>query len=133
MTLFVGESAPHSGKFFYFGNTAMTRYMEAAVNSALGVDEHTAFLDRFQTLGWYLDDLVLSPVNHLTPSERQTQCKAALKSLAERIADYRPLAIVSLMRRAGEGPWTRSWGYAPRLTMAVASQEVQLHRAEIRP
>jgi hypothetical protein len=37
------------------------------------------------------------PGNHLTRSERQTQCNAALQSLAERIVDYRPLAIVSLM------------------------------------
>jgi hypothetical protein len=33
-TLFVGESAPSSGKFFYYGNTAMTRYMRSAVELA---------------------------------------------------------------------------------------------------
>ncbi|MBR0936987.1 hypothetical protein [Bradyrhizobium jicamae] len=30
-TLFVGESAPHSGDFFYFGNTNMTRYRRIAL------------------------------------------------------------------------------------------------------
>ena len=29
-TLFVGESAPTGGKFFYFGNSGMTTYMRRA-------------------------------------------------------------------------------------------------------
>jgi hypothetical protein len=31
-TLFVGESAPSSGDFFYHGNSAMTRHMQSAVH-----------------------------------------------------------------------------------------------------
>jgi hypothetical protein len=34
MTLFVGESAPSSGKFFYRGNTALKRNMETAMKAA---------------------------------------------------------------------------------------------------
>ena len=34
-TLFVGESAPASGDFFYYGNTAMLRYMREAVEDSL--------------------------------------------------------------------------------------------------
>ena len=30
-TLFVGESAPASGDFFYYGNSGMTRYMQRAM------------------------------------------------------------------------------------------------------
>jgi hypothetical protein len=53
LTLFVGESAPKSGKFFYCGNTALKRYMEDVVNAAgLGADGD--FLERFKSYGWYL-------------------------------------------------------------------------------
>jgi hypothetical protein len=57
------------------------------------------FLERFKAYGWYLDDLVLMPVNNLTKSERRAKCLAAEKSLADRIVKYRPLAIVSLLLR----------------------------------
>ena len=63
-TLFVGESAPYSGAFFYYGNSAMTRHMQRAVELVLGASSN--FLESFKAYGWYLDDLVLTPVNHLT-------------------------------------------------------------------
>jgi hypothetical protein len=94
-TLFVGESAPASGAFFYTGNTAMLRYMRSAVEPALG--ESDDFLEQFKAYGWYLDDLVLEPVNRLTRSQRQAKCRNAQDSLAERIARYKPQAIVSLL------------------------------------
>jgi hypothetical protein len=51
LTLFVGESAPHSGKFFYLGNTALKRHMQEAVEAA-GLGANTDFLERFKGLGW---------------------------------------------------------------------------------
>ncbi len=96
-TLFVGESAPNSGKFFYFGNTGMHHYMEAVVQSVLGHSDD--FLATFKSYGWYLDDLVLKPVNHLTHSERKAACLAAQSKLASRIKEYRPEAIVCLLAR----------------------------------
>ena len=94
-TLFVGESAPYSGDFFYCGNTAMLRYMRRAVELAFG--ETGNFLESFKAYGWYLDDLVLTPVNHLTKSQRKAKCLDAQKSLADRIVVYQPEAIVSLL------------------------------------
>jgi hypothetical protein len=50
------------------------------------------------TPSWYLDDLVLTPVNALTdPSERKAKCLEAQNGLANRIAEYQPRAIVSLL------------------------------------
>ena len=94
-TLFVGEFAPASGDFFYYGNTALQRHIQRAVEDLLG--EHGDFLERFKAYGWYLDDLMLIPVNQLTRPERNAKCLAAQDSLAARIAEYRPLAIVSLL------------------------------------
>ena len=45
-TLFVGESAPHSGAFFYLGNTGMRRHFQSAVEAALGsAGVHRAFVN----------------------------------------------------------------------------------------
>lgn len=95
-TLFVGKSAPASGAFFYLGNTSMARHMRTAMESA-GLSASDNFLGNFKALGWFLDDLVLTPVNDLSRSEREAKCWAARESLAERIAEYRPRAIVSLL------------------------------------
>jgi len=94
-TLFVGESAPASGDFFYFGNNNMLRLMQRATDAALVGDGE--FLDRFKARGWFLDDLVLVPVDKLASPERRVKCLAAAESLGQRIAVYRPLAIVSLL------------------------------------
>jgi hypothetical protein len=90
-TLFVGESAPASGNFFYYDNSVLFRDMRRAVEHALG--ESGDFLKSFKSYGWYLDDLVLTPVNHLTKS----RVLDAQNSLAHRIAAYQPEAIVSLL------------------------------------
>jgi hypothetical protein len=80
----------------YYDNSAMTRHMQSAVQHSLAGGSGD-FLERFKAYGWYLDDLVLTPVNNLTKSERRAKCLAAQKSLADRIVKYRPLAIVSLL------------------------------------
>jgi hypothetical protein len=92
-TLFVGESAPHNGSFFYYGNTSMLRQMKLVVENALG--ESGDFLQTFKAYGWYLDDLVLEPVNQMPNPQRKARCLAAQSSLSDRISEYQPLAIVS--------------------------------------
>ena len=94
-TLFVGESAPAGGPFFYYANSGLYYHMKRAVEDALG--HHGAFLDRFQAYGWYLDDLVLTPVNHLRGADRMAKWHHAQTSLADRVRRYRPHAIVSLL------------------------------------
>lgn len=98
-TLFVGESAPHSGKFFYCGENTMLREMRFVLESWIGepFSGSQAFLDAFKARGWYLDDLVLTPVNHLLRTDRKAQCRLAEKSLANRLRLYNPKAIVMLL------------------------------------
>jgi hypothetical protein len=91
-TLLVGESVPRSGKFFYSQNTGLYR----AVKMAFHWDGD--FLPAFQARGFYLDDLSLIPVNGMNPAERKRQCEASIDSLADRLKDYMPAAIVILVR-----------------------------------
>lgn len=94
-TLFVGESAPAKGDFFYFGDNNFFRHIQRASNAALQGEGD--FLERFKANGWFLDDLVLTPVDGLPPSERKAKCLEATENLAQRIALYQPKAIVSLL------------------------------------
>ena len=91
-TLFVGESAPFSGRFFYSGNSSLFYAMRRAFGN------RTAFLQQFKGSGFYLDDLVHVPVNKLTSRERSALRWGSVASLANRLRDYKPEAIVIVMR-----------------------------------
>ena len=72
--LFVGESAPAGGTFFYAENS--TLYFETREAFAKQFREELAnrsFLDFFRGLGCYLDDLCLEPVNHLPDPASPTE------------------------------------------------------------
>jgi hypothetical protein len=65
-TLFVGESRPANGKFFYEPEPRpIARWFEKALE--LGGDD---FLVRFRDSGLYLDDLVLTAVNLSTNADK---------------------------------------------------------------
>lgn len=91
--LFLGESAPRSGRSFYQQNTGLYRAMQSAFHS------QDDFLIEFKARGYYLDDLSLIPVNGMSRTERTKQCETSIPSLAHRLRDYRPAAIVILIRR----------------------------------
>lgn len=73
----------------------MLRHMQRATEAVLGEDGD--FLERFKGFGWYLDDLVVTPVDKLPPLERKAKCLTATDSLRDRIAAHRSLAIVSVL------------------------------------
>ena len=60
--LFVGESPPVGGTFFYCGNSQMFNNMNRVIGGHL-FESTNNFLINFKENGCYLDDLVLSPVN----------------------------------------------------------------------
>lgn len=91
-TLFVGESAPNSGRFFYSGDSSLFQ----AMKKAFGNPEN--FLEDFRRRGFYLDDLVLTPVNKLQTRERSRLRKEAVPELAKRLIEYKPVAIVVVMQ-----------------------------------
>jgi hypothetical protein len=91
-TLFVGESAPASGRFFYSGNSSLFRAMKRVFGN------RETFLDDFKRMGFYLDDLVLTPVNKLERRERSRRREEAVPELAKRLVKYKPKAVVVVMR-----------------------------------
>jgi hypothetical protein len=91
-TLFVGESAPASGRFFYSGDSSLFH----AMRQEFGNQE--TFLQDFKKMGFYLDDLVLTPINKLERHERLRQRQEAVPELAERLIEYKPEAVVVVMR-----------------------------------
>jgi hypothetical protein len=89
--LFVGESAPASGAFFYRGSTQRAHYMAQAFGA--GAD----FLDWFKRSGCYLDDLVLHPINRHTRHERKEAHQQAIEPFSSRVRSYQPQAVVTLL------------------------------------
>jgi hypothetical protein len=91
-TLFIGESAPDSGRFFYNSDSSLFHAMKRAFGS------QSTFLDDFKANGFYLDDLVQRPVNKLANTERTRLRWEFVSKLANRLMDYKPEATVIVMR-----------------------------------
>src|ERR1700683_2436418 len=91
-TLFVGESAPQSGKFFYRGNSSLFYAMKRAFGG------RATFLEDFRKSGFYLDDLVPVHINKLESRERSALRWKSVSGLADRLTEYKPEAIVIVMR-----------------------------------
>lgn len=102
--LFVGESPPAGGTFFYAADSKLHRATKIAFET--GVPDlliDADFLADFKTLGCFLDDLCLGPVNHLkgTPDLKRQRKAAAIRGvdpLARRIRQAEPLAVVVVMK-----------------------------------
>jgi hypothetical protein len=100
-TLFVGESPPRGGTFFYdLANLSkLFCAMRKAFEAAQGKDfkSERAFLDYFKECGFYLDDLVHEPINHLGGPIRRRMRRASVQKLADSIGKCNPQCIVILM------------------------------------
>jgi len=94
--LFVGESAPVGGAFFY----KLTGQVHGQFRQALAphIGDSPSFVYAFKQAGFYLDDLVLEPVNWLSRSERLAIHAASIASLAKRLGDYEALLVVAFMK-----------------------------------
>ena len=90
--LFVAESPPADGRFFYRGNTPMVRHMARAFG------DPPEFLDDFKASGCFLDDLVPMPVPRLSPADRRVLHGMYVDSLAVRLRRYKPSAVVTVLK-----------------------------------
>ncbi len=96
--LFVGESPPASGRFFYAGDSGLYRAMRDVFAEVYPSCSEGAFLSQFQRQGCYLVDLCLDPVDNLPPELRRAACMRSERSLARSIRRLQPESIVTIVR-----------------------------------
>jgi hypothetical protein len=103
--LFIGESPPAGGTFFYLANSKLYEATKEAFRSALpDLVRGPSFLERFAERGCYLDDLCLEPVNHLkldNPLARAKRLRLREQGeapLANRMRDFAPRHVVAVMK-----------------------------------
>ncbi len=96
--LFIGESPPASGRFFYQGDSGLYRAVRDAFLAAHPSITAAGFLTAFQDMGCYLIDTSLEPVDHLDPPSRRAACLAGEPLLCRTIRKLQPETIVTVVR-----------------------------------
>lgn len=99
--LFVGESPPAGGTFFYRANSKLFDATREAFEAALPrLRREEDFLSAFQRLGCYLDDLCLEPVNDLDirDPKRLAERDRGVGPLARRMQALDPLLVCVVMK-----------------------------------
>ena len=90
--LFVGESPPAGGTFFYRGDSLLY----CALREAFGNPDD--FLAQFKQQGFFLEDLVPYPVNRMVKRRRMSERRAHIGDLSDRLRQYQPEKIVTVMK-----------------------------------
>lgn len=96
--LFVGESPPASGRFFYSANSGLYRAMRAAFEVADRRIRDENFLAFFRGYGCYLVDVSLDPVDRLDTQTRRAMCEASEEHLGHEIKRLQPPIIAPVLR-----------------------------------
>jgi hypothetical protein len=97
--LFVGESPPAAGRFFYYGDSGLAVHTRQAFDAAsMPTFDMDSFLAFFKARGCYLVDLCRVPVNSLPDAERAEAREAGVAELAETVAQLRPDAVIAVMK-----------------------------------
>jgi hypothetical protein len=96
--LFVGESPPASGRFFYQADSGLYRAIRGAFIKAIPALDTQEFLKHFQALGCYLVDLCAIPVDRLDRKDRIRVCGESEGRLVRTIKQLQPDIIISVVR-----------------------------------
>jgi hypothetical protein len=96
--LFIGESPPASGRFFYSANSGLYRAMRMAFQAADTNVSDENFLAVFRSRGCYLTDLSHEPIDHLDPPLRRALRSNGERSLARVINRLQPEIIAPVLR-----------------------------------
>lgn len=101
--LFVGESPPASGRFFY-DKSHMTTFTSRAFERAFDVQfSSTAeFLEFFKSKGCFLDDVSHDPVDKLGNRERQNALQQCIEPFSRRLRDEHPDIIVVVLKKISD-------------------------------
>jgi len=97
--LFVGESPPQDGQFFYRG-CLMTKFVSRPFESRFNIQFKGIqdFLEFFKEKQCYLDDLCIEPVDKMTPPERKLKLQENVVPFSKRLAEMKPLIVVSVLK-----------------------------------
>ena len=99
--LFIGESPPSGGTFFYRANSKLYAATREAFEAAIpALRREDDFLDVFERLGCYLDDLCLKPVNDLDirDPQRLAERSRGVAPLARRMKPLQPSVVCVAMK-----------------------------------
>jgi|GEM_PF-788541 len=98
--LFVGESRPGGNTFFYTADSNLYQYMKEGFEFFCNRHFYCSaeFFKFLMSKGIYLDDLCLEPINYSSSAERNMFRNHYVESLAKRIKEYKPTAIVIVMK-----------------------------------
>jgi hypothetical protein len=100
--LFVGESHPANGTFFYYGDSNLFSSTLRAFELGLGqtFDSQKDFLEFFRSSGCYLDDLCSVAVNRIKDDDvRNHHREQSVSWLADRIRSYNPEFVICFMKQ----------------------------------
>jgi hypothetical protein len=96
--LFVGESPPASGRFFYRADSGLYRAIRQTFLSTFPDLKDAHFLESFRKLDCYLVDLCRSPVDRLTRKQRRLAWAQSEARLGTMIRRLNPNVIVTVVR-----------------------------------
>jgi hypothetical protein len=96
--LFIGESPPASGRFFYHRDSGLYRATRDVFQSVDPSIRDELFLAKFRDLGCYLVDLCPEPVDRLDARSRRNACANSEASLSITIARLNPAMIITVVR-----------------------------------
>src|SRR6516165_9290424 len=96
--LFVGESPPASGRFFYQADSGLCYAVRETFVQAFPSLKNVEFLYSFCALGCYLVDLCGEPVDDMTSDARRQACSKGETHLAQEIRALRPQTVVTVVR-----------------------------------
>ena len=85
--LFIGESRPANGTYFYYGNSNLFNYTKQAFEQA---EDQVFTLDRFRAHGCWLYDVCDDPVNRLEDGERRNTIIMGLPLLQQVLHETAP-------------------------------------------
>lgn len=90
--LFVGESRPQGGTFFYQEDSALYRETKRAFNEYFAEDIFT--LENFKQWHCWLYDICDEPVNGMPTTERRACIRANMPQLVEQVKRDKPKLII---------------------------------------
>jgi hypothetical protein len=96
--LFIGESPPTGGTFFYDANSILHHATRDAFIAAAPRLASRVFLNAFQQMGCYLVDLSLEPIDKSPDADKRQARKDAVPGLARRLNGETPRVVVVVVK-----------------------------------